>query len=311
MANYITIDGGTSNTRISLVQDFKVIDRVKVPVGARAGIGNGSILRDTIRNGIQQILQKYGIQTSEICCILAAGMITSEFGLYKLDHIMAPAGIKELHGAMKQVVLEDISEIPFVFVPGVKVLSEDIRYTDMMRGEEAELIGLMREGDGECVYILPGSHSKLIQTDDQGRITTFSTMLTGEMAGALASGTILKDAVDFSSKLNKEFLLKGMEYALERGINEALFKVRVLKNLFAKTADEVYSFFMGVCLSKEVKAILDTHISKVVIGGNSKLKEATGMLLSEKEDMKVVIVSDEEVENSSTMGMIRIYEYNK
>ena len=107
------------------------------------------------------------------------------------------------------------------------------------------------------------------------------------------------------------FLLKGMEYALERGINEALFKVRVLKNLFAKTADEVYSFFMGVCLSNEVKAILDTHISKVVIGGNSKLKEATGMLLSEKEDMKVVIVSDEEVENSSTMGMIRIYEYNK
>jgi 2-dehydro-3-deoxygalactonokinase len=170
VANYITIDGGTTNTRISLVKDFKVLGRVKFPVGARAGIGNSSILRDTIRSGIRQLLQEYEIQASEICCILAAGMITSEFGLYKLDHILVPAGIGELHGAMKQVVLEDISEIPFVFVPGVKVLAEDIRYTDMMRGEEAELVGLMKKGDGECVYILPGSHSKLIQTDDQGRI---------------------------------------------------------------------------------------------------------------------------------------------
>jgi 2-keto-3-deoxy-galactonokinase len=136
-------------------------------------------------------------------------------------------------------------------------------------------------------------------------------MLTGEMIGALANETILKDAVDLNSQLNKEFLLKGMEYAVERGINEALFKVRVLKNLFAKTADEVYSFFIGVCLSNEIKAILDTHISKVVIGGNSKLKEATGILLSEQEHMEVVIVSDEEVENSSTLGMIKVYEYNR
>jgi 2-keto-3-deoxy-galactonokinase len=209
VANYITIDGGTTNTRISLVKDFKVLGRVKFPVGARAGIGNSSILRDTIRSGIRQLLQEYEIQASEICCILAAGMITSE------------------------------------------------------------------------------------------------------MIGALANETILKDAVDLNSQLNKEFLLKGMEYAVERGINEALFKVRVLKNLFAKTADEVYSFFIGVCLSNEIKAILDTHISKVVIGGNSKLKEATGILLSEQEHMEVVIVSDEEVENSSTLGMIKVYEYNR
>ena len=60
----------------------------------------------------------------------------------------------------------------------------------------------------------------------------------------------------------------------------------------------------------EVKAILNSGISKVVIGGNAKLKEATGMLLSEEENMEILIVSEEEVENSSTMGMIRIYEYN-
>lgn len=311
MANYITIDGGTTNTRISLVQNLKVIGRLKFPVGARAGIGNGSILRETIKNGIEQLLQEYEMQAQEISCILAAGMITSEFGLYKLDHIIVPAGVAELNAARKQVMLEDVSEIPFVFVPGVKILSEDLCHTDMMRGEEAELIGLMKDGDGECVYILPGSHSKLVQTDEAGRIKEFSTMLTGEMIGALATETILKDAIDFGSKLNKEFLVHGMEYAAERGINEALFKVRVLKNLFAKNTDEVYSFFVGACLCDEVKAVLNTGISKVVIGGNAKLKEATGMLLSKEENLEIVIVSEDEVENSSTMGMIKIYEYNK
>ena len=311
MANYITIDGGTTNTRISLVQDLKVMGRVKFPIGARAGIANHSVLRETIKNGISQLLQEHGMREEEISCILAAGMITSEFGLYKLDHITVPAGIAELHKAMKRVKLEDISEIPFVFVPGVKILSDDLCQTDMMRGEEAELIGLMKEGDGECVYVLPGSHSKLVQTDDLGRIKVFSTMLTGEMIGALAKETILKDAIDFSSNLDKEFLKKGMEYAAERGINEALFKVRVLKNLFAKNAHQVYSFFVGACLCDEVKAVLDTGISKVVIGGTTKLKEATGMLLSKEENMEIVIVSEDAVENSSTMGMIRIYEYNR
>ena len=69
-------------------------------------------------------------------------MITSEFGLYNLPHITVPAGIKELYDAMKEVTIPEISEIPFVFIPGVKVTGEGLHKTDMMRGEETELVGL-------------------------------------------------------------------------------------------------------------------------------------------------------------------------
>ena len=82
-----------------------------------------------------------------------------------------------------------------VIVPGVKTEGETIADADMMRGEETELIGLTEHLESAAVYVLPGSHSKLIHVDGAGRIVDFSTMLTGEMIAALSQNTILKDAV--------------------------------------------------------------------------------------------------------------------
>ena len=116
MATYITIDGGTTNTRISLVENLKVIDTLKFGVGARAGIDDKKILESTVKNGIIDILKNNKKSETDITRILASGMITSEFGLCQLDHITAPAGIKELNATMHEVILENISEIPFVFI---------------------------------------------------------------------------------------------------------------------------------------------------------------------------------------------------
>ena len=82
-----------------------------------------------------------------------------------------------------------------VIVPGVKTEGETIADADMMRGEETELIGLMEHLESAAVYVLPGSHSKLIHVDGAGRIVDFTTMLTGELIAALLQNTILKDAV--------------------------------------------------------------------------------------------------------------------
>ena len=82
-----------------------------------------------------------------------------------------------------------------VIVPGVKTEGETIADADMMRGEETELIGLMEHLESAAVYVLPGSHSKLIHVDGAGRIVDFTTMLTGEMIAALSQNTILKDAI--------------------------------------------------------------------------------------------------------------------
>lgn len=308
MAVYITIDGGTTNTRIRLVADGAVIAAGKINRGAASGIYGRDAWCSSISQMICQILANAPQYADRVTCILASGMITSEFGLYKVDHIPTPAGIAELHNHLVEVMLPDISEIPFVFVPGVMMHGDDI---DMMRGEETELAGIRDPSFGECIYVLPGSHTKVIETDAMGRIHRFSTLLTGEMANALSAHTILADAVDLTiDTFDTTALLEGYRYTKEYGINRALFQVRIRKNVKRQTPTEVYSFFLGSVLTAEVDEILRYPQKTIVIGGRAPLRTALNTLLTECGKRNVVCLSDDEVELSVIRGIIRIYEWD-
>ncbi len=309
MRRYIAIDGGTTNTRVSLVEDGAIIETIRISLGARAGMDDPTALPKALREAISALLCTHGLKEDDIIRILASGMITSEFGLCPLPHLVAPAGLSELHAGMHEVVLSNISPIPFVFIRGVKTVGDSLADTDMMRGEEAELMGLIAPQDPESLYILPGSHSKLIEVDRAGRITRFATMLTGEMIASLSQGTILKDAVDLSIReFDTAYLTDGCRYAVEKGLNEALFKVRILKNLFGRSSVEVYSFFLGAVLSSEIQAIIASPIDRVVIGGKSQIKKATAALLSALSLKEIVTVSDAAVDASSALGVVKVFE---
>ena len=307
MKSYITIDGGTTNTRINLVRDGKIEKTIKKSIGARVGIENKEILKSEIKKAVNEITKD---QADRIDRILASGMITSEFGLYDLPLILAPAGIEHLHNGMKETVLPEITNIPFAFIPGVKISDGSLENTDIMRGEETEIIGLTENLQSGCMYILPGSHSKLIETDDRGRIISFVTALTGEMIFTLSQNTILKDAVDLSqTEIDEEYLIKGYEYCEEKEINFALFKTRILKNIFLCTDREIYSFFLGVVLRGEIKEIIKSKAQKIVIGGKAQIKNATAILLRSLCGKETVCVCDERVNTAPSLGAIKIYEY--
>lgn len=305
---YICIDGGTTNTRLSLTVNHEIKDTLKYNIGAGKSIESTAALRAAVKQGIEQLLERNGLQSADITRILASGMITSEFGLCCLEHIKAPAGLAELHNAVYETALPEISDIPFAFIRGVKSCSDCFSDTDMMRGEETELMGL-DSSISDSIYILPGSHSKIIETDSLGRIVSFSTMLTGEMLAALSQGTVLKDAVSLeSSELNKEYLLKGFEYCRQGGLNKALFKVRILKNMLAKNADECYSFFLGAVLCGEILEILSFRSKRLVIAGKRQLREAMLEILKRYSSCELVCVSDSAAEAAAVNGMIKIYE---
>ena len=303
MKNYITLDGGTTNTRLSLVVDGKVTATVKYPVGARASIDGKEPLYSAIREGIGRLLDDAGLVPSDVERVIASGMITCEHGLLELPHTVAPAGIDELHAGMTEQTFPDVSPIPFVFIRGVKTVGR-LQQTDMMRGEETELMGIIGE-DPEGSYLLPGSHSKLVRVDKDGRITDFQTMLTGEMIHALTSATILKDAVDLTADLDCDSLLDGYRAAEEMGVNSALFKVRIMKNLFAASADRVYSFFLGVVLSDELIA---SNPARVIIGGKRQLRIASAAILEKYLTCPIIALTDEQVESSVALGAVRVYE---
>ncbi len=309
MSLYITIDGGTTNTRISLVENKKIVGNVKLNVGARMGIENKDLLKTEIKKAIERLLRENDIDEKDIVCILASGMITSEFGLCNLEHIKTPAGIDELHNSMKEIVLKEITNIPFVFIRGVKIDADGFENTDIMRGEETELMGMLNLDYGKCVYVLPGSHSKIIKTDDAGKICDFSTMLTGEMIASLSGQTILKDAVDLKvSDIDSEYLLKGYDYCKSEGINKALFKTRILKNVFKCDKGQIYSFFIGTVLCGEIEQIINSDAETVVIGGKAQIKNAMAQILKNRDDKKIISLDTDMVNLSTTLGAIRIFE---
>jgi len=311
MSTYITIDGGTSSTRASLVCDCEIIKTVKLDIGARASIENREKYTGAIKAAIDEIIS---IRKDTPKRILASGMITCEFGLINLPHIAAPAGIKELHDSMEEVILDEISPIPFVFIRGIKISSDSFEEADIMRGEETELIGInsmgiISEEYGKCIYILPGSHSKIIKIDSDGRIYSFSTMLTGEMIASLSAHTILKDAVDLeSSEIDSEYLLKGYNFCKNEGLNKALFKTRILKNIFSCTKDETYSFFIGCVLSPEIEHIVSSDAETVVLGGKAQIKKAMETILKNCCEKKIISLNDNEAELSTVIGAIKIFE---
>ncbi len=311
MTNYIVIDGGTTNTRINLVRNGTVTDTLKLHQGARSAIDGREALAAAISEGIKTVLARNGLKNGDIKRILASGMITSEFGLYKVDHIVAPAGIAELHRNMREVTLSEISLIPFVFISGVKTACDTLENADMMRGEETELMGILNETDEKAVYVLPGSHSKIIFTDSEGRIINFHTMLTGEMTAALSEHTILKDAVRLGEcSTDVEYLVKGYRYTQKNGINEALFKTRILKNLFGATPDQAYSFFCGAVLSGEIDRIASMGAKKIYIAGRTEIKEQLAALLSLSNGITVLSIDEKTAAEATVKGILKIYEYD-
>jgi 2-dehydro-3-deoxygalactonokinase len=307
MATFITIDGGTTNTRLFLIKDMTLCDSIGLSLGARVGMEDPSLFRSEIKGAIDLLLSRNSLSPGNITRIIASGMITSAGGLCELPHLTAPLGIRELHAATKECFFPEISEIPFVFIRGVKSIGSRLSELDMMRGEETELMGIIE--DAECAYLLPGSHSKIIYTDSDGRITDFSTYLSGEMLYALSEHTILKSSVSLrENKISRKSLIEGYEYAIEHGLNNALFKTRILDTLLSEDPEKIYSFFLGAVLSGEVSDLIKKAPPRAVIGGRSQIREALYILLGEKSNISLSRLSDEAVNSAVWRGAVKIYE---
>lgn len=297
----IAIDGGTTNTRLSLVADGKVSGRIKLRVGARNGRDE---LSAAVKEGISELLRQNSLSERDIRLAALSGMIGSESGLCNIPHITAPAGADELSRAVVNKKLPEITSIPTFFIPGIKTFSdpeaEPLDSLDIMRGEETELVGLLSQPcmDGKLTVLLPGSHMKIVEVENR-RIIAFRTSISGELSRAAAENTILKQSIGdaFPKLADAGYLRRGFEYAELHGINEALFKVRVQANFIGRaTGEQLYSFLLGAILRDDVRSIGESK-GRVVIAGSEPFRSALGALLGD-----VLLVPDEIADNAAAIG---------
>ena len=131
------------------------------------------------------------------------------------------------------------------------------------------------------------------------------------MIAAMTKSTILSTCVDLSANLYEPALTEGYDYANEYGINEALLKTRTLQGLMKKDKNYLYSFFMGVILCDEIKAILMLSEKKVIISGRAEIKSALATLLRAVADKEIIELDKETIDSSTVRGAVKIYEYNE
>jgi 2-dehydro-3-deoxygalactonokinase len=325
MTYILTIDTGTTNTRVSLWQDATVIAHSATEVGVRntAMSGNKAELEAGVRSTILQTLEKANVAEADIDLILGSGMISSNVGLFELPHIPAPAGLNQLARGMVSVTIASVFSKPIYLVPGVKNVVENIglhncEAMDMMRGEEVEVMGVIDQlgVTGPAMLIMPGSHSKFVCIDEKNNIVGCVTTLAGELLYVITHNTILAKSLDsdFAEFINPEMLLAGAQSAQTIGLGRTCFNVRTLDQFTIYQRNDRANFLLGAILGADLLTLKNSTAIKmmpgtpVIICGKPIMKEALALLIKNDDYFsgKVTVVSDEMQEHLAGYGAIKV-----
>ncbi len=252
----LLIDGGTTNTRFTLMNGETVLERTERKIGAadkQPGSQNEMLLQ-AVASAIRALQETYQLQIEGI---YLSGMITSANGLMEIPHMKAPAGLRDLAGAVHTCHIDSVCPAPFHFVPGIRFAIETAGEDDMLRGEEAEVFGAVSKEDEDrsILFLHFGSHNKLIRYHERKIVRAVTTM-SGEMLWALSQSTILKSSLcglaEFT--LSNDDVLAGFRAASANGLTRALFETRILDVLHKAGRERALSFLYGALIHSDMQA---------------------------------------------------------
>lgn len=260
----IGVDWGTSSFRaFRLDAEGRILDRRAAPRGILAVEGgrfDEELLRqvgDWIADGEDRVL--------------LAGMIGSRQGWREAAYLPCAAGAAEIAGALVPVAFDGARVL---LVPGLSH-ADAAGTPEVMRGEETQIVGVLRDLGGDGIACLPGSHSKWARIAT-GRITGFTTYLSGEAFAALRGHTILGRMMR-DGPTDPAGFDRGLARSADPGhLLHHLFGVRTL-GLFGRLSEaESASYLSGLLIGHEVRSALPTGGGRVHLIGSAALCDLYG-----------------------------------
>ena len=174
----IGVDWGTSNFRAFLLDAGQSVrERRKAPCGV-LHVPDGRFA-ETLRAEVGDWLARGEDR------VLACGAIGSREGWREMPYLPCPIGVLEL---ARGTVAVPFAGARVRLVPGVGTVDAQ-GVPDTMRSEETQIAGIRGELGAGGLVCLPGTHSKWARLRD-GRITGYSSHMTGEVFDALREHTI-------------------------------------------------------------------------------------------------------------------------
>lgn len=283
----IGVDWGSSNLRVfRMGEGGVVLERRADPRGATvlAPGAFADVLTEVAADWLAEDLP-----------VVVCGMAGGRGRWLEAPYAPCPAGIADVANYAVRPV--DAPEVRIL--PGVAVW-RDSRLADVMRGEETQLFGL--DGGFDRV-VAPGTHSKWAWLDG-GRITDFSTAMTGEMFAALSAGPSFQGGTPGT---NMESFEAGVARGLEDGpLGEALFSARVGMLAGRLPTEGLQDYLSGVLIGAEIAGEMrDGSPGRVAILGAPALAERyqTALAMAGVED---VVVADADA--ATATGLWRAWE---
>lgn len=315
----ICVDMGTTNTRIWVVHGGNNIVRIDEHVGLRDAARRQNPL--LVRDALSALLSTARIRAAEhnldVECVLAAGMLTSPLGLCEVPHLNAPAGENELARSLHKYSDPAVTDLPIYLVPGVRSgpaspSLKDLDETDLLRGEETVVVGLLQLGSlsaGGTLLNL-GSHWKAIAIDQQSLIASSFTTLSGEFLHALQTETVLASALPQTQMedVDPEWLERGREFENRNGSGRTMFAVRLLEQLFHIAPPGIYSFLLGALVESDRRSMDRATILKdpIVITGTVAARKAWHHALAST-GHRVQCCAPEILDQAFTKGLFRLF----
>jgi len=241
MLTFLSCDWGTSQFRLRLVVGTRVTREVVSARGV-ATLANAPDRPPAFRRVLRSAIRQLGPAAHGLPVVIS-GMAASSIGWRELPYAQLPFALDG------QNVVADI------VAPGVVLLSGVRSATDVMRGEETELIGLARvHALARATVILPGTHSKHVQVA-QGHVVDFQTFLTGELYAVLSNQSVLRHSVDGPVDVSRPAFAAGVHAAATLPLTAGLFQVRARQLLQAAPAGDGAAFLSGLLIGAEWQAV--------------------------------------------------------
>ncbi|OJU11982.1 MAG: hypothetical protein BGN86_13610 [Caulobacterales bacterium 68-7] len=184
---------------------------------------------------------------------LLCGMVGADLGWGGAGYHPCPASVSDLAGGLASVSREGP---PVRIIPGLTCRRPD-GGPDVMRGEETQILGwLAADNDrslGARRLCLPGTHSKWA-TLENGRVTGFTTYMTGELHSLLMRHSILRSEAPADDEAAFD---AGLEAAGDGGaLAASLFSTRARVAVGEADVGQNPAFVSGVLIGAEVAAVL-------------------------------------------------------
>lgn len=317
MDKFLSCDWGTSSFRLRLVEESTL--HVLAEEKSDQGIASSHSLwqqsgdsdpdkrlrfyLDLVRKHIQHIEKKISASLQGIPLVFS-GMASSSIGMKSL-----PYGPLPFHTGGKGIRSEFFEENkdfnhPILLISGIK--SEE----DVMRGEETQLVGVMKnleEKEGEKVFVFPGTHSKHIAVKDQ-QVVGFKTYMTGEYFNLLSTKSILSSSVEENKEfIEKEVFFQGVKEAVSSNLLNATFRVRTNELFDTMTPKDNFNYLSGLLIGAELKELLQRDSAKIYLCCSSNLKSRYEAALTALGIDGVQVFSGPWIDEAVVRGQIRIY----